>query len=292
MAPSIQAACPLCGSLDQKIVYDLTHTNVQGGVPGLILRCCNCRMMFKQFDADLNAVYSGKHIQADTQEQYMDGERAYQFFKKVLSKSKFYGKSIQNKPKLLDIGTGLGAMLTVADELGFAPEGVELCTELADVAKAKGFKVHTGKIEELCLDTQFEIITVMDVIEHLPVPMATLRAIRKHLAPKGELIVYTPNHKAPIVQAARFLNMFGMEQPMDNIFANNHLSFFDDDTLPRALKSVDLRMREKIVRPYDIRRPGGRISLTNLLMVSAIENLGYLFTGSGFRLLIYADEVS
>ncbi len=192
-------------------------------------------------------------------------------------------------PRLLDIGTGLGTMIEVAEKLGFESEGIEFCKGLAKKARERGFKVHSGKTEELHFDKKFEVITMMDVIEHLPNPLATLKSLKRFLIPGGEIIVYTPNHRSPIVRMANLLNTFGVSTPAVNIFANNHVSFFDDNTLSETLKRAGFHVKEKVIRPYDIFRPGGQISLISLIMVSLVEYLGYFMKGAGFRLLVYAE---
>jgi len=289
---AFQSACPVCSSLKIEILYDLTNTDLQGGIPGSILNCRECGMLFKQFDEDLDSVYSGRHVDAAFQEEYMGGKRACSFFRSVLRRSRLWSRGLRGRPGLLDIGTGLGTMLEVAGELGFEAEGVELCAELAESARAKGLKVHNGRAEDLCTEKKFEIITMMDIIEHLPNPLSVLISINSLIAPGGELIVYTPNHKSPIVRMASLLHTMGIKAPLRNIFETNHVSFFDYTTLPEILKRAGFSVKEMIVKPYDPFRPGGPISLISLLAVSSIEYLGCLLGMPGFRLLAYAVPAS
>ncbi len=72
--------CPACGSLNQKVIYDFSDTKMKGGVPGIVLSCISCGMLFKNFKIDLNEVYSGEHADLGLQEEFMAGKRARKFF--------------------------------------------------------------------------------------------------------------------------------------------------------------------------------------------------------------------
>lgn len=64
----------------------------------------------------------------------------------------------------LDVGTGRGEMLTIAEGLGFSPvRGVEIVPELID-----GVRVVRGEVHALPFpDKSFTVATLFDVIEHL-----------------------------------------------------------------------------------------------------------------------------
>jgi 2-polyprenyl-3-methyl-5-hydroxy-6-metoxy-1,4-benzoquinol methylase len=72
--------------------------------------------------------------------------------------------------------------------------GVDVLREAVETLRAEG---HTdlvcADVEKLDLGRQFDVILMMDVIEHLSCPGAALRRLREHLAADGVLIVTTPN---------------------------------------------------------------------------------------------------
>lgn len=291
-------SCPVCQSQDHKLLYDFSQEKLEKSksmatlencVPGFILACNSCGMWYKQFEKNLGEVYSDEYAEMEIEGKLLSNERTYQFFHEILQKSKFYNKNSPKKPRLLDIGTGVGTLLEVAEKLGFEAEGIELCTKLADQARTKGLKVHTTDVEKLSSDKKFEVITILGVIEHLPKPLEVLQSLKELLVPEGELIIYTPNHKSPIVRMSMLLHAAGFNRPAENVFATNHVSFFEKRTLSEILEKTGFRERIIVMKPYDLFRPGMPISILNLMMISIIEYLGYFFTGSGFRLISYSD---
>ena len=80
-------------------------------------------------------------------EQYMLSEPARAFFRKVLGGIEITPGT--TKPRLLDIGTGLGGLLEEAQKLGYEAEGVDICEPLVQKARARGLRVHCEPAEEL-----------------------------------------------------------------------------------------------------------------------------------------------
>src|SRR5687767_12827719 len=68
--------------------------------------------------------------------------------------------------------------------------GIEPSTGAAKVAKSKGVTVLAPTLDALPPDTPpFDVITAMDLIEHLNEPMAWFRQVHEHLAPNGILLL-------------------------------------------------------------------------------------------------------
>jgi 2-polyprenyl-3-methyl-5-hydroxy-6-metoxy-1,4-benzoquinol methylase len=231
--------------------------------------------------------YEGEYASTAKSETYMSSDVTRRFFRKVLKQ--INSERISYRPKLLDIGTGMGTLLEEAQSLGYDPEGIELCPELADIARQKGLKVH--HMNAMCLNEpeKYDVITMMDIIEHIPHPVALLRVLHRNLKPGGKLVVYTPNHRGAIVILAKLMAKIGMNFAIHEIFGGNHVCFFDDHTLPAALHSVGFKMRYLWKFPYDPNRPGQKVSLVNLAIVTAVEWLGRPF-GLVFRMVAYAQK--
>ncbi len=97
---------------------------------------------------------------------------------------------------LLDVGSAVGLLLEVARERGWEPTGVEVSRHAVQLARerlADGATIYHGRLEDAPLDdASFDAITMTDVLEHLPDPMASLRRCRELLAPDGRLLITTP----------------------------------------------------------------------------------------------------
>ena len=103
--------------------------------------------------------------------------------------------------RALDVGCGAGLLAEPLARLGrkghrrrrFAPE---LIAAARDHAKAHVLEIdyRAGELPEI--EGQFDLITCMEVIEHVADPAAFVSALAKRLAPAGLLILSTPNATA------------------------------------------------------------------------------------------------
>jgi len=86
------------------------------------------------------------------------------------------------QPRILDIGCGTGANLELLSKFGEA-EGVDVSTEALNFCRARGLKsVKQGAAENLPYDDRsFELVTGLDVVEHLDDDVAGLREMHRVL---------------------------------------------------------------------------------------------------------------
>jgi 2-polyprenyl-3-methyl-5-hydroxy-6-metoxy-1,4-benzoquinol methylase len=237
----------------------------------------------------LSKAYTGQYGQEDAEEGYFLGESARELFRNILGEIEM--PSAASTPRLLDIGAGQGAFLEEAQKLGYEAEGVDLSEANVQKARARGLQVKYGSAEKLNYDRVFDVVTMLDIIEHVPDPLHLLAIAYHALKPQGELVVYTPNHRGAVVMLARFLQVLGISSPVYEIFGGNHVCFFDDRSLALAIKKAGFVERKTQLFPYDPRRPGQYISPVNLAAVTAVEWLGKPFNRV-FRLLTYARRPS
>ena len=99
--------------------------------------------------------------------------------------------------RALDVGCGAGLLAEPLARLGARVTGLDASPELIavarDHARASGVNIdyRAGEIAEL--EGQFDLITCMEVIEHVADPAAFVAALAKRLAPDGLLLLSTPN---------------------------------------------------------------------------------------------------
>ena len=97
----------------------------------------------------------------------------------------------------LDVGCGAGLLAEPLARLGAKVSGIDASPEVISVARdhaaSMGLVIdyRSGDVQEL--EGQFDLITAMEVIEHVAEPAAFVRALAKRLAADGLLILSTPN---------------------------------------------------------------------------------------------------
>jgi SAM-dependent methyltransferase len=99
----------------------------------------------------------------------------------------------QSEPRVLDIGCGTGANLEMLSRFGRA-EGVDISSEAVDYCRARGLdNVRQGAVETLPYeDESLDLVTGLDVVEHLDDDVAGLRETRRVLRPGGRLLMFVP----------------------------------------------------------------------------------------------------
>lgn len=97
------------------------------------------------------------------------------------------------RPRILDIGCGTGANLEMLAEFGEA-EGVDVSSDALAFCRQRGLQnVHQGEAEHLPYeDSSFDLVTALDVVEHLDNDVAGLSEMRRVLRPGGFALLFVP----------------------------------------------------------------------------------------------------
>ncbi|MBC8031974.1 MAG: class I SAM-dependent methyltransferase [Pyrinomonadaceae bacterium] len=95
--------------------------------------------------------------------------------------------------KMLDVGCGTGANLEMLSDFG-AAEGVDVSAEALEFCRARGLEnVKQGEAERLPYeDNAFDLVTGLDVVEHLDDDLAGLREMHRVLRREGRALLFVP----------------------------------------------------------------------------------------------------
>jgi SAM-dependent methyltransferase len=93
----------------------------------------------------------------------------------------------------LDIGFGNGALLTTAAEYGYDVVGLDRREEGVRRMRDLGFDARSVDLAEFDAPEGLDVVSMADVLEHMPYPKLALGHVRKLLRPGGALFVSMPN---------------------------------------------------------------------------------------------------
>jgi SAM-dependent methyltransferase len=125
--------------------------------------------------------------------------------------SSFVGRIVKTlsrpQPRILDVGCGTGANLEMLANFGEV-EGVDVSTEALDFCQARGLiNVRQGEAEHLPYeDSYFDLVTGLDVVEHLDDDVAGLQEMRRVLRPNGRALLFVP----------AFMFLWGVQDDISN----------------------------------------------------------------------------
>ena len=94
--------------------------------------------------------------------------------------------------RVLDVGCGAGNMMHHLAHYGEVV-GVDMYSKALEVAQQRGLSVQEGSADDLPFEADsFDIVTLLDVVEHVPNEHGVFSECRRVLKPGGKLIVTVP----------------------------------------------------------------------------------------------------
>ena len=147
---------------------------------------------------------------------------------------------------LLDVGCAHGWFLQAATHRGYIASGMEPDPAMADQARRHGLSVIFGLFpQDLPDSAMFDVISFLDVFEHLPAPHEAAAACFRRLLPGGLLVVVLPSSRGVLFRLAHFLCRLGLHGPLDRLwqrgFPSPHLSYFQPATLEAMISPQGFR---------------------------------------------------
>jgi 2-polyprenyl-3-methyl-5-hydroxy-6-metoxy-1,4-benzoquinol methylase len=141
--------------------------------------------------------------------------------------------------RVLDVGCAYGFFLQVARELGFHAQGVDISGIAADFARSLvGVEVFHGELLDAAFpDSQFDVVTLWDTLEHLHKPHAVLREVYRILKPGGVLVVETLN--------VNTLSQHLMRNRWPLYVPPYHLFYFTKRTAKRLIRNAGFTLQQQ-----------------------------------------------
>ena len=185
--------CNVCGSAASTQVYasrlpDLPDRDVQEifactssayGECGPIVRCNACGFMYQNPQPDPSWILSAYEEVVDTRYDDEREGRVHTFSREIQQLARF-----TEPGRLLDVGSHVGVFVEVAGGMGWQAEGVEPSRWAAELARSRGLAVTCGTLDDLEAGHEsYDLVTLWDVIEHLPDPLAELRRLGALVGP-------------------------------------------------------------------------------------------------------------
>jgi len=175
--------------------------------PYTVLECADCGLVYvtPRFSGEaLREVYGHTYWRSDKPRvqgysDYTADEELY--LKTYRHRLGFLEHLLDRKLRVLDVGCAAGFFLRIMSEKGHEVAGIELSAEIATHAKEHlGVDaVHVGTLDDVpadhpkIIEGSFDLVTMWDVVEHVPDPQSLLRRARKLLKPTGKLVLETQN---------------------------------------------------------------------------------------------------
>jgi SAM-dependent methyltransferase len=142
-----------------------------------------------------------------------------------------------NSLKVLDVGGGSGWLLNVvrkASDRVKQTHEVDIDNGARARAEAAGHVFHLCKVEEFSWVESFDLILMLNLIEHVSDPGAVLRSMGKLLSPQGLILIKTPNVRTLDCRIFRNLNWGGFHCP-------RHFVLFNRESIMELGKRCGLR---------------------------------------------------
>ena len=179
--------CPICGNTRSELAWETSYP--EHGYPGSfqLRRCAGCELLFNspRLEPDELGKLYGRSYYFFNRPDAREFDRAVPMYRRSVA---LVADQISEK-RTLDIGGGRGYLPALLKQLGWTTKAVEISQNASDYARQKfGLDVFTGTIEQYAAAAEhetFPLVTAIDVIEHVPDPVAFVKAAATVVAPGG-----------------------------------------------------------------------------------------------------------
>ncbi|MFC4262699.1 class I SAM-dependent methyltransferase [Ferruginibacter yonginensis] len=228
----VEQNCPVCGSNERKLQHkNILHTcfvlekakiDVKNEeAMSDIVKCLHCHHSY--LSRIIKEEYINKYY-SEANSEYYDAVKQNPYDRRPLDTKRFGDLILEKCPSaknVLEIGSGLGHLLNDLSLKGLDCYGVEP-SPLASEFSRKTFNLNvvTSMLNEKTFENKkFDIILIMDVVEHVANINELMKLVKHYLAKNGRLVVLTGNNNSLYAKLCgkKWLYYFSWE----------HISFFN-----------------------------------------------------------------
>lgn len=210
-------SCLACGRADSTIwavAHDVEYVTTSESFT--YRRCNACGVLFIQPvpEARLNEIYPTNYYSYAA-----PGKSPVHALKSALDRRFFHSILTQlsgSDLRVLDVGGGAGwelRALRESDPRVSHTQVVDLDAGAAELAASNGHQYFCGRIEDYRTDARFDLIVLLNLIEHVKDPGQVLRKVTSLLSPNGLVLLKTPNYDALDARLFRHRNWAGYHCP-------------------------------------------------------------------------------
>jgi SAM-dependent methyltransferase len=235
------ASCPLCGSERIRHRYSIRRYDPVFRID----RCESCGFMFmnpRLNDAAARGLYDEDYYSGKAGYSYYDERASEESSRIVWDKRIGVIRRHVAGGNILDVGSSFGGFLKSASRF-YAPHGIEVSSYAGGYSKSViGGTIHIGTLRHHPFkEEHFSVITMIELLEHLPDPAFALQECYRMLRTGGLLVIQTAN-------------MAGLQAKIRGknyaYFMPGHLSYFTKRNLTMALGNCGFR-RIKVFYPVE-----------------------------------------
>ncbi len=190
----IYECCPLCNSkqLVNSVVGDCSkHSLYDAAIPPKMqwVDCSECSHQF------IDGYFTNNALDIIFSKTHENQKVGYQVEEQRVVSAKMVEKVLPYKSDgtWLDIGFGNGSLLFTAQEFGFDSIGIDLRKDNVDAMKQLGFEAYCQLLETVEFDKEISVVSMMDVLEHIPYPKDVLISLNSKMEEGGCLLISMPN---------------------------------------------------------------------------------------------------
>jgi 2-polyprenyl-3-methyl-5-hydroxy-6-metoxy-1,4-benzoquinol methylase len=224
---AIQQCCPVCDCEERKPA----RTEPEGQ----LVRCSRCQFLYvcpRPTAEQLKALYDDEYF------SHSDLASCLSFRTPVFQQClRQLDLIVGGGKRLLDVGCGTGEFVAQALQQGWHAVGIESSRMASEFASEQNHLPVYNAVLESCPfgAASFDVVTLLDVLEHLLNPRQEMRQVYELLKPGGIVVVRVPNTLFHLPKA-RVCSLLGISD--SSLEMRYHLNHFTPQTLSSLLRKV------------------------------------------------------